>query len=224
MHLFIKRLVDLLGALFGFALLLPLLIVLAVAIKLDSKGPVLFKQGRRTKDGRIFKMWKFRSMVVNAESIGSGLFSYENDPRITKVGRFLRNTSLDELPQLFNVLEGSLSLVGPRPCVTYELGDFDTLNKRYKKRFSVKAGITGLAQARGRNENSWDEKVSLDNEYIDLFQKQGIWIDMVVLFETFINVFKSKDITESKFDVNMEDEESAKRAEEEIIRIAHMPD
>ena len=98
MHLFIKRLVDLLGALFGFALLLPLLIVLAVAIKLDSKGPVLFKQGRRTKDGRIFKMWKFRSMVVNAESIGSGLFSYENDPRITKVGRFLRNTSLDELP------------------------------------------------------------------------------------------------------------------------------
>ena len=160
----------------------------------------------------------------NAESIGSGLFSYENDPRITKVGRFLRNTSLDELPQLFNVLEGSLSLVGPRPCVTYELGDFDTLNKRYKKRFSVKAGITGLAQARGRNENSWDEKVSLDNEYIDLFQKQGVWIDMVVLFETFINVFKSKDITESKFDVNMEDEESAKRAEEEIIRIAHMPD
>ena len=224
MHLFIKRLVDLLGALFGFALLLPLLIVLAVAIKLDSKGPVLFKQGRGTKDGRIFKMWKFRSMVVNAESIGSGLFSYENDPRITKVGRFLRNTSLDELPQLFNVLEGSLSLVGPRPCVTYELGDFDTLNKRYKKRFSVKAGITGLAQARGRNENSWDEKVSLDNEYIDLFQKQGVWIDMVVLFETFINVFKSKDITESKFDVNMEDEESAKRAEEEIIRIAHMPD
>ena len=224
MHLFIKRLVDLLGALFGFALLLPLFIVLAVAIKLDSKGPVLFKQGRRTKDGRIFKMWKFRSMVVNAESIGSGLFSYENDPRITKVGRFLRNTSLDELPQLFNVLEGSLSLVGPRPCVTYELGDFDTLNKRYKKRFSVKAGITGLAQARGRNENSWDEKVSLDNEYIDLFQKQGVWIDMVVLFETFINVFKSKDITESKFDVNMEDEESAKRAEEEIIRIAHMPD
>lgn len=224
MHLFIKRLVDLLGALFGFALLLPLLIVLAVAIKLDSKGPVLFKQGRRTKDGRIFKMWKFRSMEVNAESIGSGLFSYENDPRITKVGRFLRNTSLDELPQLFNVLEGSLSLVGPRPCVTYELGDFDTLNKRYKKRFSVKAGITGLAQARGRNENSWDEKVSLDNEYIDLFQKQGVWIDMVVLFETFINVFKSKDITESKFDVNMEDEESAKRAEEEIIRIAHMPD
>ena len=224
MHLFIKRLVDLLGALFGFALLLPLLIVLAVAIKLDSKGPVLFKQGRRTKDGSIFKMWKFRSMVVNAESIGSGLFSYENDPRITKVGRFLRNTSLDELPQLFNVLEGSLSLVGPRPCVTYELGDFDTLNKRYKKRFSVKAGITGLAQARGRNENSWDEKVSLDNEYIDLFQKQGVWIDMVVLFETFINVFKSKDITESKFDVNMEDEESAKRAEEEIIRIAHMPD
>ena len=163
-------------------------------------------------------------MVVNAESIGSGSFSYENDPRITKVGRFLRNTSLDELPQLFNVLEGSLSLVGPRPCVTYELGDFDTLNKRYKKRFSVKAGITGLAQARGRNENSWDEKVSLDNEYIDLFQKQGVWIDMVVLFETFINVFKSKDITESKFDVNMEDEESAKRAEEEIIRIAHMPD
>jgi lipopolysaccharide/colanic/teichoic acid biosynthesis glycosyltransferase len=94
---------------------------------------VLFAQDRRTKNGRLFKMYKFRSMVVNAESMGAGLFNYENDPRVTKVGRFLRNTSLDELPQLWNVLKGDLSLVGPRPCVSYELGDFDTLNKKYKK-------------------------------------------------------------------------------------------
>ena len=102
--------------------------IVAIAIKLDSKGPIFFKQGRRTKDGKIFQMLKFRSMVVDAEKQGTGLFSYDHDPRVTKVGAFLRKTSIDEFPQFFNVLKGDISLVGPRPCVTYELGDFDTLN------------------------------------------------------------------------------------------------
>ena len=164
LNLFIKRCFDFVSCLIAVILLTPVWIIVAIAIKLDSKGPVFFRQGRRTKDGRIFQMLKFRSMVVDAEKQGTGLFSYDNDPRVTKVGAFLRKTSIDEFPQFFNVLKGDISVVGPRPCVTYELGDFDTLNKKYKKRFQVKGGITGLAQCKGRNENSWDEKVTLDNE------------------------------------------------------------
>ena len=145
----IKRAFDICSSGVAIIVLIPLWIGVSVAIKLDSKGPIIFAQDRRTKDGKLFKMYKFRSMVVNAEQMGTGLFNYENDPRVTKVGRFLRNTSLDELPQLFNVFKGDISVVGPRPCVSYELGDYETLNKKYKKRFQVKGGITGLAQARG---------------------------------------------------------------------------
>lgn len=202
----------------------PVWIATAIAIKADSKGPVFFRQERRTKDGRVFNMLKYRSMVVNAEHMGTGLFSYDNDPRITKVGRFLRKTSIDELPQLFNVLKGDISLVGPRPCVKYELGDFDTLNKKYKKRFQVKGGITGLAQAKGRNENSWEEKVTFDNEYIDRFENEGVLLDFKILWWTVVGVFKSKNINETKIDSNLSDEESAMISDEEVKRIAHLPD
>lgn len=224
MNLFIKRLFDIVSTAVLSTILIPLWIIVAVAIKLDSKGPVFFRQGRRTKDGRVFLMLKFRSMVVNAEQMGAGLFNYENDPRVTRVGRFLRNTSLDELPQLFNILKGDMSVVGPRPCVTYELGDFDTLNSRYKKRFDVKAGLTGWAQVKGRNDISWDDKVGYDNEYVDLFKKRGVLIDIQILFESVIKVFKKEDIYENKADSSMTDEEAAKFEKEEVIRIAHIPD
>lgn len=223
-NLFLKRLFDVISSGIAIIILLPLWIGISVAIKMDSKGPVFFKQGRRTKDGKIFNMLKFRSMVVNAEKIGTGLFNYENDPRVTKVGRKLRDSSLDELPQLINILKGDMSVVGPRPCVTYELGDFDTLNKRYKKRFQVKAGLTGLAQVKGRNDISWDDKVEYDNQYVDLFEKYGVLIDIKILIETVIKVFQKEDIYENKLDESLNDEEAAKLAEEEIIRIAHMPD
>ena len=223
LNLFIKRLFDLCSSLVAIFMLVPLWIIVAIAIKMDSKGPVLFKQGRRTKNGKVFKMWKYRSMVVNAENMGSGLFSYDNDPRITKVGAFLRKTSIDELPQLFNVLLGDISVVGPRPCVTYELGDFDTLNKKYKKRFGMKGGITGLAQCKGRNENSWDEKVTLDNEYIDLFQKEGFWLDIKIIWWTIAKVFQSANINEEQRE-GMSAEESAALDDEEVKRIAHLPD
>lgn len=221
---FLKRFFDILICLIAIILLSLVWLIIAIAIKCDSKGPVLFAQERRTKGGRIFKMYKFRSMVVNAESMGAGLFNYENDPRVTKVGRFLRNTSLDELPQLWNVLKGDISLVGPRPCVSYELGDFETLNKKYKKRFEVRGGITGLAQIKGRNENSWDEKVTYDNIYIDDFKKKGVFLDIKILFGTVAKVFKKQDIYEEKADEAMNDADAAKFAEEEIIRIAHLPD
>lgn len=223
-NLAIKRAFDFLSAGLLALLLLPVWIIIAVAIKVDSKGPVFFKQGRRTKDGRVFQMLKFRSMVVNAESMGAGLFNYENDPRVTKVGRFLRNSSLDELPQLLNIVKGDMSVVGPRPCVTYELGDFDTLNKRYRKRFQVKAGLTGLAQVKGRNDIGWDDKVSYDNQYVDQFEKYGVITDIKILFESVIKVFKKEDIYENKSNEAMSDEEAAKAEEEEIVRLAHLPD
>lgn len=221
---FIKRLFDIISSGILIVLLLPLWIILAVMVKADSPGPVFFKQGRRTKNGRVFSMLKFRSMVVNAESMGAGLFNYENDPRVTKVGRFLRNSSLDELPQLFNIFIGDMSVVGPRPCVTYELGDFETLNKRYKKRFEVKAGLTGLAQVKGRNDISWDEKVGYDNQYVEYYNRYGVLYDLGILLSSVMRVFKKDKIYENKADSDMSDEEAAKRAEEEIIRLAHIPD
>lgn len=221
---FLKRFFDFLISIVALIVLLPLLLIIAIAIKCNSKGPILFAQERRTKGGRLFKMYKFRSMVVNAEGMGAGLFNYKDDPRVTRVGRFLRNSSLDELPQLFNVVRGELSLVGPRPCVSYELGDFETLNRKYKKRFDVRGGITGLAQIKGRNENSWDEKVTYDNIYIDEFKKQGILLDIKILVGTIAKVFKKQDIYEEKQSDDMNDAEAARYAEEEIIRIAHLPD
>ena len=156
--------------------------------------------------------------------MGAGLFNYKDDPRVTKVGKFLRKSSLDELPQLFNIFFGDMSVVGPRPCVTYELGDFETLNKKYKKRFQVKAGLTGLAQVKGRNDISWDEKVTYDNQYVDGFKKYGILLDIKILFDSVIKVFKKENIYENKADESLDDIEAAKLAKEEIIRIAHLPD
>ena len=224
MNLFIKRVFDIVSSSLFAILLIPLWIIVSIAIKVDSQGPVLFKQGRRTKDGRVFEMLKFRTMVVNAEKTGAGLFNYENDPRVTKVGRFLRDTSIDELPQLWNIVKGDMSVVGPRPCVTCELGDFDTLNKRYRKRFEVKAGLTGLAQVKGRNIFSWDDKVGYDNQYVDEFKRIGVIEDIKILAWSVGKVFKKDDIYESKADESMTDAEAARLDEAEIIRMAHLPD
>ena len=223
-NLALKRLFDILSTFIVILLLLPIWVIIPIAIKCNSKGPVFFKQERRTKNGKVFKMLKFRSMVVNAESMGTGLFNYENDPRVTKVGRFLRKTSIDELPQLFNIFAGQMSVVGPRPCVKYELGDFDTLNKKYKKRFQMKAGLTGLAQVKGRNDIEWDKKVEFDNEYIDKFRKYGVFYDIKILFLSVIKVFKKENIYENKVEGASNDEESARLAEEEVVRVAHLPD
>lgn len=223
-YLGLKRLFDILSTFIAIILLFLVWIIIPIIIKIDSKGPVFFKQERRGKNGKVFKMLKFRSMVVDAEKTGPGLFNYENDPRVTKVGRFLRKTSLDELPQLFNIFAGQMSVVGPRPCVKYELGDFDTLNKKYKKRFKMKPGLTGLAQVKGRNDISWDEKVTFDNLYIDKFKKYGIFLDIKILFLSVFKVFKKENIYEQKVEGEEDSVKSAQLAEEEIIRIAHLPD
>lgn len=218
----VKRYFDIFIAEIVGIIFMPVMILIAIAIKLDSKGPVLFRQKRLGYRGREFTMYKFRTMYVESEKKGTGLFNYENDPRVTKIGSILRNTSLDELPQILNIIKGDMSIVGPRPCVTYELGDYNTLNKKYKKRFTVVPGITGLAQVEGRNDNDWEEKVELDNKYIDRFQREGCLLDIKIILKTIVNVFYKKNIYENKIDENLSDEESARRANEEVIRKAHI--
>lgn len=191
-NLFIKRLIDFFGSLIGVTIISPLFIIIALVIKMTSKGPIFFKQERLGKDGKIFKIIKFRTMVVNAEKIGAGLFVFdEKDKRITKVGNFLRNSSLDELPQLINILRGEMSLVGPRPPVTYHPYKIEDYDSHKNKRFLVRPGITGLAQIKLRNSGTWDERIEYDIEYVE---KLSIFLDIKILFYTCISVLLRKNI------------------------------
>lgn len=194
----IKRILDLLISFILIVVLTPLFVVVSAAIKLGSKGPVFFVQERIGKDRKFFKMLKFRTMVENAETIGTGLCSFENDPRITNIGHILRKTSMDELPQLFNVFWGDMSLVGPRPPVTYELGDVKDFSKELNARFRMKPGITGLAQVSGRNDLEWPEKIKIDNEYIEGFRKTGVFLDFKILLETVVVVFAMANVVEKE--------------------------
>lgn len=189
----IKRILDILTSLIAIIILSPFLLIFAIAIKLDSKGPIIFKQYRLGKFGKVFTIYKFRTMVVNAEHIGDGLsIKSDKDPRITKVGGFFRKTSIDELPQLFNVLLGDMSLVGPRPPVTYKPYDgYENYPHWAKKRFEMRPGVTGLAQVKVRNSATWDERIKIDNEYIDNF---SLWLDIKILFMTVGKVFGSENI------------------------------
>lgn len=192
-----KRILDVVGGLIALVLFSPVIVGCALAIKLSSPGPVFFRQKRLGVKGHTYEILKFRSMVDKAESMGTGLFSYEGDPRITPIGHFMRKMSFDELPQVFNVLGGSMSLVGPRPPVTYELGPWDEYTPDLRRRFDVKPGITGLAQVSGRNELDWDTKVAFDNDYVALFERQGIWIDLKILARTVWVVVKGRDTVET---------------------------
>ena len=191
-----KRFIDIVASVILIAVFLPLMIVIAVAIRMTSREPIFFFQERIGLRGRVFRMIKFRTMFQNLEMTGTGLYSFKDDPRITRIGHVLRRKSLDELPQLFNVLAGSMSLVGPRPPVTYELGPWEHYTPEMRKRFEVKPGITGLAQVSGRNELNWDEKIIFDNEYVDRLSKLGVWIDFLILWRTFWVVLAGRDTVE----------------------------
>lgn len=184
-----KRLIDIVGSLCGIILLSPLFLIVAVLIKLeDPKGKVFFAQERNGKYPKTFKMYKFRSMVHNAEELLKDLmdrneqtgpvFKINDDPRITKVGKFIRKTSIDELPQLFNVLKGDMSLVGPRPPIPHEV---DQYNSYQMQRLAVKPGLTCIWQVSGRNNIGFDEWVEMDIEYI---KTRNLWLDIKLIFKT----------------------------------------
>lgn len=192
-QLFFKRLFDLVLSSLALIILIPLFIIIAILIKFTSEGPVFFLQERIGLKGKVFKIIKFRTMVVNAEHIGDGIrVRTENDSRITKVGRILRATSLDELPQLINVITGSMSICGPRPPVTYvPYHGYDNYPDEMKRRFAMKPGITGLAQATVRNSATWDERILIDIQYVNGF---SLWLDIKVIVLTIKRVLKSESI------------------------------
>lgn len=198
MYQVVKRIIDTIIACVMLIIISPILLIVAIAVKLDSKGPAIFKQDRIGKDFKPFKMYKFRSMVVNAQNMGTGVYAFAGDPRITKVGRIIRKTSLDELPQLWNIIKGDMAFVGPRAPVVGHFPAWEELNEAYRRRFTILPGITGLAQVTGRNELPWDEKVKYDNIYIDKINKYGIFYDIKMWFMTFIRVLSMSDVEETQ--------------------------
>lgn len=197
-YLFIKRFLDIILSFFGLILLLPIFLAVSICIKLEArKDPVFFSQTRVGKNGKEFTMYKFRSMVTDAESLLENLldknettgamFKISNDPRVTKIGRFIRKTSIDELPQLLNVLKGDMSLVGPRPPLLREVAEYTDYHKR---RLVVKPGCTGLWQVSGRSNIGFEEMVVLDLEYIN---KRNTLFDIKIILRTAIVLFGSKD-------------------------------
>lgn len=182
-QLAVKRLFDVTVSGVLMIVLLPIMAAIAILIRLESSGNAVFKQKRIGKDGKVFEIYKFRTMVNNAEKIGKGLFiENEEDTRITRTGKILRSTSLDELPQLINVLKGEMSIVGPRPPVVYHpYNGYENYPEKYKKRFTMRPGITGLAQVKIRNSGTWEERIKVDIQYIKRF---SLGLDMVILIRT----------------------------------------
>ena len=188
-----KRVLDILCSTVGLIVLSPILLVVSILIKLESKGPIIFSQKRVGINGKEFNMYKFRSMVINAEELKEKLaeknemsgpmFKIKDDPRITKVGKFIRKTSIDEVPQLFNVLKGEMSLVGPRPSLPNEVKEFEPW---MLKRLDVKPGLTCYWQVMGRNNIDFENWMKLDVNYVS---ERSFWLDIKLIFKTFFVLF-----------------------------------
>ena len=204
-QLFIKRAFDIVASflMILFLIAIPVLIVVPIIIKLTSKGPAVFVQERMGKDGKVFNIYKFRTMSLPPEGTYSvdgilykpnGELLEPSSTRITKVGAILRKTSLDELMQLFNILNGTMSFVGPRPTLPYQA---ESYTDEQKRRFEMRPGVTGWAQVNGRNDLTWTEKIAFDVEYINNF---SLWMDIKILFKTVAVVFKRDSIEFTKED------------------------
>jgi len=187
----LMRLKDVIDILFSSLLIMlstPLLMVISIAIKLDSTGPAIFKQQRVGRNGALFNVYKFRTMVVNADQIGLGYNIEKDDQRITTVGKFLRSWSLDELPQMINIIKGQMSFVGPRPALPYQVAAY---TQHQRTRLEMKPGITGYAQVNGRNNIPWEKRIEFDVWYVENW---SLWLDMTILAKTFKVVAKRESI------------------------------
>jgi lipopolysaccharide/colanic/teichoic acid biosynthesis glycosyltransferase len=187
---FLKRFIDIVISLGVLVLLSPVFLVTAIAIKINSKGPVIFKQRRLGLDGKEFDIYKFRSMVQNAEHTGSGVYSGKGDARVTAVGRIIRATSIDELPQALNMLKGDMSLIGPRPPLTYHPWPIDDYTPEQKRMFEVRPGITGWAQVHGRKDVEWHKRIELNVWYVD---HVSFLLDLKIFFMTIFKVATNAD-------------------------------
>lgn len=194
-YITVKRFLDIVFSIIGIILAIPIFLIVAIAIKINSRGPIIFKQKRIGKDGKVFEIYKFRTMVVGAEKTGTGVYSKKGDSRVTKVGNFLRMTSIDEFPQFFNILKGEMSFIGPRPVLTYHPWEFKEYTAMQLKRFNVKPGITGWAQIHGRKDVPWDERIKLDVYYVDNI---SFIMDLKIMIKTVANVILMKDNVNSE--------------------------
>lgn len=192
-----KRIFDIIVCIPAVVVSLPVFVILVIAIRLSSKGVAVFSQVRAGKGGKPFTFYKFRTMRTDVDPFGPSPKSGD-DPRVTKIGKCLRETSLDELPQLFNVLKGNMSLVGPRPLYISQMAEWD---ERQKKRLDVKPGITGLAQVSGRGALTREEKLELDVQYVE---KANFWFDIKIIFITVAHVFFRKGIYEKRYSATEE--------------------
>lgn len=185
MYKYIKRAIDFCIAFIALIILFVPLVIVAIIIKMDSDGPIIFKQQRLGKDGVPFYIWKFRSMCVGAEKQGTGVYSYKGDSRITKVGRIIRATSIDELPQLVNILKGEMALIGPRPALIYHPWAYEQYSEHQKHMFDVLPGVTGWAQVNGRKEVPWPERIELNVWYA---KHMSFGLDVKIFFMTIFKV------------------------------------
>ena len=187
---FVKRLLDIIISVLMLICLSPLLLITAIAVKVSSPGPVIFKQSRLGLGGKEFNIYKFRSMVENAEHTGSGVYSGKGDARVTKVGRIIRATSIDELPQVINILRGDMSFIGPRPPLTYHPWPIDEYTTEQRRMFEVRPGITGWAQVHGRKDVEWHKRIKLNVWYVD---HVSFWLDMKIFFLAILKVATNAD-------------------------------
>ncbi len=210
MYIYLKRVLDIVFSFLALVILSPLFLVTAVAVRLDSRGPVIFRQKRLGLDARAFDIYKFRTMCVGAEHMGSGVYSGADDARVTKVGRILRALSIDELPQLVNILRGEMSFIGPRPPLTYHPWPLETYTKEQLHMFAVRPGMTGWAQVHGRKDVEWHKRIQLNCWYVD---HVSFWLDIRIFFLTVFQVLKNENnvnVGATLTDGETEDQEAGK--------------
>jgi len=201
----VKRFLDVTASFLGLVLLSPLLLAVSILIKIDSRGPVIFRQTRIGRNGKVFEIYKFRSMCVGAEKTGSGVYSGKGDARVTRIGKILRATSIDELPQLLNILKGEMSFVGPRPPLTYHPWKYEEYTDFQKRMFEVRPGITGWAQVNGRKDVEWHKRIELNVWYVD---HMSLLLDIKIMFMTAFKVLTNADNENSGATVNKSTESS----------------
>lgn len=201
----VKRFLDVTASFLGLVLLSPLLLAVSILIKIDSRGPVIFRQKRIGRNGKVFEIYKFRSMCVGAEKTGSGVYFGKGDARVTRIGKILRATSIDELPQLLNILKGEMSFVGPRPPLTYHPWKFEEYTDFQKRMFEVRPGITGWAQVNGRKDVEWHKRIELNVWYVD---HMSLLLDIKIMFMTAFKVLTNADNENSGATVNKSTEPS----------------
>lgn len=200
----IKRAIDILISFLVLLVFCWLYAIIALLIKLTSKGPVIFKQKRLGRGGKEFNIYKFRSMCVGAETTGSGVYSGKGDARVTKIGKIIRATSIDELPQMINILKGDMSLIGPRPPLTYHPWPLEEYTDEQRRMFEVRPGITGWAQVNGRKEVEWHHRIELNVWYVD---HASFFLDVKILFMTLFKVVTNADNENSGATVEKPEEE-----------------